>query len=88
MLMMLGSWWWSGQGGFPADAHDAGFVAVLMMLGFWRGSENGFPADALDAGSVAVEWKRFPADGYDAGFVAVEWKKGYQLMLMMLGSWR
>ena len=42
--MMLGSWGWSGKG-FPADAHDAGFLAVqwkkvvqlmLMMLGPWR----------------------------------------------------
>ena len=67
MLMMLGSGRWSGKG-FPADAHDAGFVAVegqkgcqlmLMMLGPWRWSGKGFPADAHDAGFVAVECKRF-----------------------------
>ena len=66
--------------GFPADAHDAGFVAVdwkksfqlmLMMLGPWRSSGKGFPADA-----------------HDAGFVAVDWKKVFQLMLMMQGSAR
>ena len=32
--------------------------------------------------------KGFPADAHDAGSVAVEWKKVFQLMLMMLGSWR
>ena len=32
--------------------------------------------------------KGLPADAHDAGFMAVEWKKGFQLMLMMLGSWR
>ena len=61
--------------------------------------EKGFPADAHDAGFVAVVWKKvsprsgglkkgFPADAHDAGLVAVDWKKGFQLMLMMLGSWR
>ena len=51
--------------------------------------EKGLPADAHDAGFVAVEWKKgFPADAHDAGFVAVDWKKVFQLMLMMLGSWR
>ena len=29
-----------------------------------------------------------PADAHDAGSAAVEWKKVFQLMLMMLGSWR
>ena len=66
--------------GYPADAHDAGFVAVE-----WK---RGFPA-AAHAGFVAAEWKRgFPADAHDAGSVAVGWKKVCQLMLMMLGSWR
>ena len=68
------------QKGFPADAHDAWFVAVegkwsfqlmLMMLGSWGWNGKGFPADA-----------------HDAGFAAVERKKDFQLMLMMLGSWR
>ena len=30
----------------------------------------------------------FAAHAHDAGFVAVDWQKGFQLMLMMLGSWR
>ena len=59
--------------GFPADAHDAGSVALqckkvfqlmLMMLGSWRWSG-----------------KRFR-------LVVVDWKRVFQLMLMMLGSWR
>ena len=51
--------------------------------------EKAFPADAHDAGFVAVVCKKsFPADAHDAGFVAVNWKKVFQLMLMMLGSWR
>ena len=35
--------------GLPADAHDAGSVAV---------ERKSFPADAHDAGSVAVDWKK------------------------------
>ena len=62
--------------GLPADAHDAGSVAVELT--------KGVPADAQCGG---VE-KGFPADAHDAGVRAVEWIKGFQLMLMMLGSWR
>ena len=71
------------QKSFPADAHDAGFVAVdwkkgfqlmLMILGsWWWSGQGGFPADAHDAVYVAVAWKK---------------EKGFQLMLMMLGSWQ
>ena len=51
--------------------------------------KKGLSADAHDAGFMAVECKKgLPADAHDAGFVAVNWKKVFQLMLMMLGSWR
>ena len=47
--MMLGSWRGMGKR-FPADAHDAGFLAVWI-------AKTMFPGDAHDAGLSAVEWK-------------------------------
>ena len=50
---------------------------------------NGYPGDAHDAGFLAMNWRqRLPADAHDAGLLVVDWKQSFQVLLMMLGSWR